>query len=159
MIKVQRKEYLKSLSDIEIKKEYLDDAAFFADLKKKVEGRMTVGFIKAVRKYLAEIDEDAVEVHEDPFDNDSPLMPDGALSDSERIPLKTDIDSYFEEEVLKFVPDAWMDRERDKVGCDFPFTKLFYRYKPLRPADAILAELTALDKEMETELANLKNAE
>ncbi len=84
---------------------------------------------------------------------------DSALRDTERIPMKTDIDTYFKEEVLKFVPDAWMDRAKDKVGCEFPFTKLFYRYKPLRPADEILAELMELDKEMETELANLKNAE
>lgn len=87
------------------------------------------------------------------------IQPDTNLRDSERIPFKTDINEYFEKEVLKFVPDAWMDRTRDKIGCEFPFTKLFYQYKPLRSADAILAELTALDKEMETELANLKKAE
>ena len=73
--------------------------------------------------------------------------------------MKTDIDTYFKDEVLLFVPDAWMDRTKDKVGCEFPFTKLFYRYKPLRPAEEILAELVSLDKEMETELTNLKNAE
>lgn len=84
-------------------------------------------------------------------------QPDSSLRDTERIPMKTDIDTYFEEEVLKFVPDAWMDRTKDKVGCEFPFTKLFYRYKPLRSADEILAELVSLDKEMETELANLKS--
>ena len=86
-------------------------------------------------------------------------QPDSSLRDTERIPMKTDIDTYFEVEVLKFVPDAWMDRAKDKVGCEFPFTKLFYQYKPLRSSDEILAELVALDKEMETELANLKNAE
>lgn len=86
-------------------------------------------------------------------------QPDTALRDTERIPMKTDIDTYFKEEVLKYVPDAWMDRTKDKVGCEFPFTKVFYRYKPLRPAEEILAELLALDSEMEKELANLKNAE
>ena len=86
-------------------------------------------------------------------------QPDTALRDTERIPMKVDIDTYFKEEVLKFVPDAWMDRTKDKVGCEFPFTKVFYRYKPLRPAEEILAELLALDSEMEKELANLKNAE
>lgn len=86
-------------------------------------------------------------------------QPDSSLRDTERIPMKTDIDTYFAEEVLKFVPDAWMDRTKDKVGCEFPFTKLFYRYKPLRPADEILAELVSLDKEMESELANLKTQE
>ena len=86
-------------------------------------------------------------------------QPDSSLRDTERIPMKTDIDTYFKDEVLRFVPDAWMDRTKDKVGCEFPFTKLFYRYKPLRSCDEILAELVSLDKEMENELANLKNAE
>ncbi len=86
-------------------------------------------------------------------------QPDSSLRDTERIPMKTDIDTYFAEEVLKFVPDAWMDRAKDKVGCEFPFTKMFYRYKPLRSCDEILAELVSLDKEMESELANLKTQE
>ena len=84
-------------------------------------------------------------------------QPDSSLRDTERIPMKTDIDTYFKDEVLRFVPDAWMDRTKDKVGCEFPFTKMFYRYKPLRSCDEILAELVSLDKEMETELANLKS--
>ncbi|MFG6426770.1 MAG: type I restriction-modification system subunit M N-terminal domain-containing protein [Muribaculaceae bacterium] len=28
--------------------------------------------------------------------------------------------------------DAWRDPAKDKVGCEFPFTRLFYRYTPLR---------------------------
>ncbi|MCR4964895.1 MAG: type I restriction-modification system subunit M [Bacteroidales bacterium] len=86
-------------------------------------------------------------------------QPDSSLRDTERIPLKTDIDTYFKEEVLRFVPDAWMDRTKDKIGCEFPFTKMFYRYKPLRSTDEILAELMALDKEMESELSILKKTE
>nr|WP_297066783.1 hypothetical protein [Prevotella sp.] len=73
--------------------------------------------------------------------------------------MKQDIEEYFEREVLPFAPDAWMDREKDKVGCEFPFTRLFYKYRPLRSSEDILAELASLDKEMETELANLKMEE
>lgn len=84
------------------------------------------------------------------------VQPDKSLTDTERIPMKQDVDEYFEREVLKFVPDAWMDRDKDKIGCEFPFTKLFYRYKPLRSSEEILDELGALDKEMEAELSELK---
>lgn len=86
------------------------------------------------------------------------VQPDKSLSDTERIPMKQDIDEYFEKEVLKFVPDAWMDRSADKIGCEFPFTKLFYKYKPLRSTEEILAELAELDKQMEAQLSDLKNA-
>ena len=34
------------------------------------------------------------------------------------MPLKGDIDVYFEREVRPHVPDAWMDRSKDKVGYE-----------------------------------------
>ena len=73
--------------------------------------------------------------------------------------MKRDVEEYFETEVVPFAPDAWMDRSKDKVGCEFPFTRLFYKYRPLRSSEEILAELVSLDKDMETELASLKNEE
>jgi len=42
--------------------------------------------------------------------------PDSSLRDYEKIPLKDDIDAYFEWEVKPHVPDAWMDRSKDKVA-------------------------------------------
>lgn len=86
-----------------------------------------------------------IEVYEKPGDAESGLVPDTNLTDTESIPMKQDIDEYFENEVLRFVPDAWMDR-----------SKLFYRYKPLRSSEEILAELAALDKMMDAELSELK---
>ena len=72
-------------------------------------------------------------------------MADTNLNDTEKIPQKQDIDQYFEQEVLPYAPDAWMDRSKDKLGVEFPFTRIFYKYRPLRSADEILAELTSLD--------------
>ena len=86
-------------------------------------------------------------------------QPDGNLRDTERIPFKTDIDTYFKNEVIRFAPDAWMDRTKDKIGCEFPFTKLFYRYKSPRATDVIFNDLKQLDKDIEKEISNLKNAE
>lgn len=73
--------------------------------------------------------------------------PDTSLRDYEKIPLKVDIDEYFKREVLPHVPDAWMDRSKDKVGYEINFTKYFYKYQPLRSLDEIKADILALEKE------------
>ena len=71
--------------------------------------------------------------------------------------MKQDIDEYMQKEVLPFVPDAWRDPEKDKVGCEFPLTRLFYRYTPLRDTDEILTELMALENDTTSALQNLIN--
>jgi type I restriction enzyme M protein len=75
--------------------------------------------------------------------------PDTSLRDYEKIPLKDDIDAYFEREVKPHVPDAWMDRNKDKVGYEISFTKYFYEYQPLRSLDEIKADILALEAETE----------
>ena len=67
--------------------------------------------------------------------------PDPALRDFETVPLKDDIDSYFEREVRPHVPDAWMDRAKDRVGYEINFNRHFYKYTPPRPLEVIDAEL------------------
>ena len=75
--------------------------------------------------------------------------PDASLRDTESIPLTEDIEEYFKREVLPHVPDAWMDRGKDKVGYEISFTKYFYKYQPLRPLKEITADIMALEKETE----------
>lgn len=77
--------------------------------------------------------------------------PDPALRDFENIPLKDDVDAYFDDEVRPHVPDAWMDHSKDKVGYEINFNRHFYEYTPPRPMAVIDAEL----KEAETEVARL----
>ncbi|MCP9762971.1 type I restriction-modification system subunit M [Lacihabitans soyangensis] len=72
---------------------------------------------------------------------------DGSLRDFERIPLSTDIDSYFENEVKPHLPFAWMDRSKDKRGYEINFTKYFYQYKPLRSLQDITNDLLKLEEE------------
>ena len=74
---------------------------------------------------------------------------DSSLRDFEKIPLKDDIDDYFEKEVMPHVPDAWMDRSKDKIGYEINFTKYFYKYEPLRPLDDIKNDILNLEKETE----------
>lgn len=75
--------------------------------------------------------------------------PDSSLRDTENIPLGENIDAYFEREVLPYAPDAWMDRKKDKIGYEIPFTRYFYEYTPLRPSSEILTEI----KELEANIA------
>ncbi len=88
-------------------------------------------------------------------DDDGQPVPDSELRDFENVPLKEDIDAYFAREVLPHVPDAWMDRSKDKVGYEISFTKYFYEYTPLRSTAAIAAELLKLDEETENLLRGL----
>ena len=67
--------------------------------------------------------------------------PDPALRDFETVPLKDDIAAYFEREVRPHVPDAWMDRSKDRVGYEINFNRHFYEYTPPRPLDVIDSEL------------------
>ncbi|MFR9542960.1 MAG: class I SAM-dependent DNA methyltransferase [Rikenellaceae bacterium] len=131
------------------------DSEFFEWLKTHCKLRLTAALIKKLRSLLGEIDETMPEVCENPFDRESAFVPDTDLRDTESIPLKVDIEKYFEREVLKFAPDAWMDRSKDKVGCEFPFTKLFYVYKPLRSVEDIMADIKKLEDSMGDALKNI----
>ena len=66
---------------------------------------------------------------------------DPSRRDTETIPIKTDIDEYIKEEVLPYVPDAFADRSKDKIGYEIPFTRYFYKYTPPRKSADILAEI------------------
>ncbi|WP_101622837.1 type I restriction-modification system subunit M [Bifidobacterium parmae] len=81
--------------------------------------------------------------------------PDTSLRDTENIPLKQDIDEYFEREVKPYAPDAWMDRKKDKVGYEIPFTRYFYEYTPLRPSAAILDDIRSLEASIAESLAKV----
>ena len=72
---------------------------------------------------------------------------DSKLRDYESIPLSDSVEEYFEREVLPHLPDAWMERKKDKVGYEINFTKYFYEYKPLRAVEDILSDLAKLEEE------------
>ena len=67
--------------------------------------------------------------------------PDTKLRDFENVPVKDNVDAYFKREVAPHVPDAWMDRGKDKVGYEINFNRHFYKYTPPRPLEEIDADL------------------
>jgi type I restriction enzyme M protein len=82
-------------------------------------------------------------------DNKRNKKPDPNLKDTEKIPLKKDIDEYFKEEVLKYYSDAWMDRKKDKVGYELNFTQYFYKYEPPRPLEEIEEDIKEITNEIQ----------
>jgi type I restriction enzyme M protein len=75
-------------------------------------------------------------------------QPDSSLRDTENVPLKDDIRSYFEREVLPHVADAWIEHDKTKVGYEIPFNRHFYKYVPPRPLEEIDLDLKALSAEI-----------
>lgn len=68
-------------------------------------------------------------------------------TDNEIVPLTEDIDAYFEKNVLPFNRHAFMDRSKDKIGYEIPFTRIFYKFVEPRKSDDIFAEFKTLSEE------------
>jgi len=69
---------------------------------------------------------------------------DSALRDTENVPLAEDIDAYFQREVRPHAPDAWIDRDKTRVGYEIPFNRHFYVFEPPRDLAEIDADLLAV---------------
>lgn len=153
-VKKADKETLEHLADIVYPEGKITDEEMFAIMREHFGKKLTQGFVKLVRS-LGTIDPGAPSVFATPGKPDSGAVIDPALTDTETIPMKEDIDDYIAREVLPFVPDAWRDPSKDKVGCEFPLTRLFYRYTPLRDSFEILADLMALEADTTSALQSL----
>jgi type I restriction enzyme M protein len=98
-------------------------------------------------------------------------IPDPDLRDNENVPLpagavtyeatvdarlrtlsyRTAVEEHLAAEVLPYVPDAWVDHDKTKIGYEIPLTRHFYKYVPPRP----LAEIDAEIKQLEVEIQEL----
>ncbi len=106
---------------------------------------------KAILAAFSERDETAVIC----TDAEGNPEPDPELRDTENVPLKEDIQEYFEREVKPHVPDAWIDEDKTKIGYDIPLTRHFYKYTPPRPLDVIEKEIRELEGEIMNMLASV----
>ena len=82
-------------------------------------------------------------------------VPDANLRDTENVPLREDVATYFAREVLPHAADAWIDEEKTKVGYEIPFNRHFYVFKPPRPLAEIDAELKTVTDRILTMIAGL----
>jgi type I restriction enzyme M protein len=126
---------------------------------------------KAVMDALAVRDPDASEV----TDRKGNPQPDADLRDAENVPLpeipvayeadvtarlatieyRTAVEDYLRSEVLPWVPDAWVDHTKTKLGYEIPLTRHFYKYVPPRPLAEIDAEIKQLEAEIQALLAEV----
>ena len=102
--------------------------------------------------------------------------PDTKLRDNELVPLPKEnypwesdptdrladedhrqaVNEYLEEEVLPWIPDAWVDHSKTKIGYEIPFTREFYVYQPPRPLEEIDADIEGLESEILALLEEIK---
>lgn len=86
-------------------------------------------------------------------------VPSAAKRDTENVPLTEDIDSYFAREVLPYAPDAWIDRNKTKIGYEIPMTRYFYEYQKPEASEDIMARITALEANISAGLQALFHKE
>lgn len=120
-------------------------------VKNKEEGfgKTTKALATAFTNHFIERDEDAEPV----LDAKGNVIPDSSLNDFESIPFDKDVEEYFQEEVLPYVPDAFIDYSvRDAkdgevgiVGYEINFNRYFYEYTPPRALADIDADLKACE--------------
>lgn len=83
--------------------------------------------------------------------------PDNDLRDTENVQLDENVQTYFEREVLQYVPDAWIDHDKTVKGYEISFTRYFYNYVPPRRIEEITAEILQLEKETDGILNQIVN--
>jgi type I restriction enzyme M protein len=109
------------------------------------------------------------------FDKKGNPQPDTELRDNENVPLpslplaweenvaqrlesskyRSAVEEYVETEVIPYVPDAWVDFEKTKIGYEVPLTRYFYKYLPPRPLTEIDAEIKLLEREIQVLLSEV----
>lgn len=85
--------------------------------------------------------------HGNPILKRGKAQPDKLKSDTEIIPLNENIDDYMSKNVLPFNKHAYLDRSKDKIGYEIPFTRLFYKFIPPTSSKDIFDEIKKLELE------------
>ena len=137
-----------------------------------VTGTKATAVGKAVAGALA-IRDPSAPVQVDRRDN---AQPDPELRDYESVPLppipvtfeadpaaridtieyRTVINDYLHAEVLPYVPDAWHDSGKTKIGYEVPVTRHFYTYTPRRSIEEIDAEIASLQTAIQIGLSEIR---
>ena len=79
------------------------------------------------------------------------------LRDTENVPLKEDIHTYFLREVKPHVEETWINLDVTKIGYEISFNKYFYQHKLLRSIEDVTADILALEKESDGLIAEILN--
>jgi len=128
---------------------------------------LTTAQKKAFAKSCAVVDSEApiftgrgckVEPDPDLRDQENVSLPAGWLSLDDQAREKALIESaeaHLENEIRPYVPDAWIDHAKTKVGFEIPFTRQFYVYTPPRPVAEIAQEIKDLEGQIQQWMSGL----
>ena len=126
----------------------------YSDGDKKVESKIfdndDFGFYRITIE-TPELDENQ-EIIKDKKGN---IKADSSKRDYENVPLKEDIEEYFEREVKPYNENAWIDKKKTQVGYEIPFTRYFYKYVPPEDSDVIEARIRQKEKDIMSSLEKL----
>ena len=134
-------------------------------LSDNMGGGVPIDVIKALVDAAQVSDPDGVLV----TDKKGNPQPDSELRDNENVPLpgtplrwegdvadrlatieyRSAVNDYLAAEVHPYVPDAWVDYDKTKIGYEIPLTRHFYKYIPPRPLADIDAEIKQLEAEIQ----------
>lgn len=150
--KEEQEKIIKMLQSFDSNKEYLNREVFIKELKNKAKTfnvTLSAGLLKAIWNATSKRNDNADICK----DVKGTVESDSSLKDTESIPLKDDINTYFEKEVKPHVSDAYMDEDTfDNIGYEVPFTRHFYKYEKLRSFAEIMKEVESLEGEIALEI-------
>ena len=126
---------------------------------KKADLKLKAPVLKAILAGIGERD-DTAEICRDTSGNPEA---DTDLNDTENVPLKENMQTYFAREVTPHVPDAWIDPaycdakdgKVGRVGYEIPFNRHFYVFQPPRTLSAIDTDLKATTDRILTMIGGL----
>jgi len=79
------------------------------------------------------------------------------LRDTENVPLKDNIHSYFLREVHPHVPEAWINLDATKIGYEISFNKYFYKHTPLRNIEEVTNDILDLEQQSDGLISEILN--
>ena len=136
-----------------------------------VNGDSRAALVKAVTESLAVRDSEAPVVADrsgspkpdpDLRDQENVLLPDARVAFEldptarlETIEYRTAVDDYLETQVHPYVPDAWCDPDKTKIGYEIPLTRHFFSFIPPRPIQEIDVEIKTLEAEIQSLLVQV----
>ncbi len=144
---------LEVLKKFESENSYMDFGKFEKDFNEELKKYNIKGLSFKICEKIGLVDffvfkDENAEIVKDLKGN---IISDDELNDTENIPFNYDggIEEYFKNEVLPFVPDAYINENETKIGYEISFTKYFYKPKKLRSVEEIVNDLKQIEKESE----------
>lgn len=120
----------------------------FMKILKEVFSDIDISLYAYIKKAIFNAFGEEDETAEPAKDKSGNLKADSDLREYENVPLKEDIEDYFEREIKPHLKDAWIDHSKTQIGYEIPFTRYFYEYEELRPLEEIDNDIKELEEEI-----------